>query len=347
MARYHNSGTQKFDDLESESLNSTEINNVKRVEPGESIQSVLNNLNRPSSATPIASWARVDLTPDATYNEKITIPNYTILNMNGAYIQPTTDGDVVTLGGPGAELWGPGRILAGAGYTFTGTAIGIFSSDFDVDIQTDNDNTVAVRHFPQLVNNGANGDLLTLEASGTNSISVGNVFKIHCRSGDRQIVIRTNDGQFINGSQITYIGDTKGSSVAIEHENTAGAAAEGRAHIDGDIQLRGSLDYGIRNSTTERASVEYMGELWDPQNPSNAAISGPGIRVGETRVRPDQTDFGLGTSINGLSKQALGGSAPDATNWDLGIKIADTDNPGDVYLIYDDAVSGGAAKISP
>jgi hypothetical protein len=44
---------------------------------------------------------------------------------------------------------------------------------------------------------------------------------------------------------------------------------------------------------------------------------------------------------------ALGGSAPDATNWETGDFVEDSDNAGSVWFIYDDTVSGGARRVDP
>ncbi|WP_434531044.1 hypothetical protein ACODNH_05375 [Haloarcula sp. NS06] len=50
--------------------------------------------------------------------------------------------------------------------------------------------------------------------------------------------------------------------------------------------------------------------------------------------------------IDGKGEAALAGAAPDATNWQTGDIVEDTDNAGTLYYIHDDSVSGGASQIA-
>jgi len=76
---------------------------------------------------------------------------------------------------------------------------------------------------------------------------------------------------------------------------------------------------------------------------------GDNIRLVENIYRDCTTDVeadaGVDWSRNGHWRVALSGTAPDATNYEVGDTVEDTDNADDVYFVYNPSSSGGVTKI--
>lgn len=326
-------------DVFAQAVDTDEVNNAHWVAPGESIQSVLDSLATPTGAQAVLERNIVYLTPHTEYNEKVVIPNYASLCLNGAYVQPATDGHAVELGGPGAELWGPGRILTGQGYAFTKAALYLNSANWATHLNAANNNTVHVGGNVELHDPGNESKLVHIVSDG-NGVSIGNRFDVELKGGAEQVVFETNNGGWVNGLDMPIMSWPRGSTVSIVHRNTVGAAGAGRAFVHGEIQAGDVSDYVIRNETSQTPSIHFSGQIYDPANSAIAAVDGPGIRCHQTRLAAAHVNFGAGTTINGFGVESANAETPTAANYHTGDEVDFTDS-GDgsgngVYVLLPD-----------
>lgn len=313
-------------DVFAEGVDTGEVNNVLWAAPGELQEKI------DLAATGFIDSQTVAMYPGAYYetNATIDVKESVCLQPNSAAIIPQGDHDAI--------FFDRGTRLDGYLYVRTKGVTGYTSNAVVLDtVKAGGRYNSTVRDQVEMSGgifcNGTSGEGTGLYLnSDTDPITLGNVIRVSVNGFTDAMHLRAVNTGYINASDIHFTAISY-SGAAIRH--TGGEPANPR--IWGTIQADGN--YGIINESTASPSAEFAGNLFDPQNFTNAAFDGKGITLKSTGdLLFSQGNAGVGTTLNGIGQETANAEVPQSSEWVVGEWVDFTDSgdgSGDGLYLYD------------